>query len=130
MVSRIDPKLPSFVVGDPTRFRQVLTNLVGNAIKFTENGEVVVSLIMESEDDWGSSVVLSVADTGVGIPNENLDKIFNPFFTTKPIGSGTGLGLSLAYKIITEKHRGTLSVRSTMNEGSVFTIILPRELQP
>ena len=64
-------------------------------------------------------------DNGNGIPPNIIDKIFQPFFTTKPTGQGTGLGLSLAYDIITKEHNGTIKVESKEGEGSVFTIQLP-----
>ena len=68
-----------------------------------------------------------VADTGGGIPEENLGKLFNPFFTTKPLGKGTGLGLSIVYGII-KMHRGQISVKSQLGKGTTFTITLPIRL--
>ena len=70
-------------------------------------------------------VEIKVTDNGNGIPQTVLDKIFQPFFTTKPTGKGTGLGLSLSYDIITKGHGGELSVKTVENEGSTFTISLP-----
>ena len=70
------------------------------------------------------AMVISVADTGGGIPEENLSKLFNPFFTTKPPGKGTGLGLSIVYGII-KMHRGQISVKSELGTGTTFTITLP-----
>jgi two-component system NtrC family sensor kinase len=66
-----------------------------------------------------------VADNGGGIPQKALDKIFQPFFTTKPTGEGTGLGLSMSYEIVTKGHQGELRVETKEGEGSVFTIVLP-----
>jgi len=66
-----------------------------------------------------------VADNGGGIPQKALDKIFQPFFTTKPTGEGTGLGLSMSYEIVTKGHGGELKVASREGEGAEFTIILP-----
>ena len=68
---------------------------------------------------------MRIADNGPGIPPEVLDKIFQPFFTTKPTGQGTGLGLSLAYDIITKGHGGELKVETKEGDGSSFTIMLP-----
>jgi len=68
-----------------------------------------------------------VTDTGGGIPEENLGKVFNPFFTTKPLGKGTGLGLSIVYGII-KMHRGQIFVKSQMGKGTIFTITLPIKL--
>jgi signal transduction histidine kinase len=73
----------------------------------------------------GNEVEIKVADNGNGIPQQIVDKIFQPFFTTKPTGHGTGLGLSLCYEIVTKGHEGDLHVESTEGEGSVFTIHLP-----
>ena len=70
-------------------------------------------------------VIITVSDNGNGIPQNIIDKIFQPFFTTKPTGQGTGLGLSLAYDIITKEHNGTLKVESREGEGTMFLIRLP-----
>ncbi|MEO6254241.1 MAG: HAMP domain-containing sensor histidine kinase, partial [Ferruginibacter sp.] len=73
----------------------------------------------------GNKVLISVRDNGPGIPQKVLDKIFQPFFTTKPTGQGTGLGLSLSYDIVTKGHGGELKVETKENEGTTFIIILP-----
>ena len=69
--------------------------------------------------------VIQITDNGMGIPDDLKQKIFQPFFTTKPTGEGTGLGLSLAYDIVTKGHGGTITVESRENEGTTFTITLP-----
>jgi two-component system NtrC family sensor kinase len=69
-------------------------------------------------------VVVSVKDTGIGIPPENLNKIFEPFFSTKPVGKGTGLGLSLCFGIV-EAHGGRIDIRSRVGEGTEVSVILP-----
>jgi two-component system NtrC family sensor kinase len=74
-------------------------------------------------------IVIDVADTGTGIPSENMSKIFEPFFTTKEVGKGTGLGLSVCYGIISE-HGGRLSVRSNPGRGTTFSIFLPVVQRP
>jgi two-component system NtrC family sensor kinase len=74
-----------------------------------------------------NSIAIEIEDTGAGIEPENLSKVFEPFYTTKEIGKGTGLGLAVCYGIITE-HGGRLSVRSNLGKGSVFTILLPATL--
>jgi signal transduction histidine kinase len=79
---------------------------------------------METRMQGQQAMVISVADTGGGIPEENLSKLFNPFFTTKPPGKGTGLGLSIVYGII-KMHRGQISVKSELGTGTTFTITLP-----
>ena len=73
----------------------------------------------------GAEILISVSDNGPGIPPKTLEKIFNPFFTTKPSGQGTGLGLSLSYDIITKGHGGQIKVETKEGEGSTFTIHLP-----
>ena len=72
-----------------------------------------------------NTVEIRIEDNGVGIPRDVLDRVFEPFFTTKPTGSGTGLGLSLSYDIVTQGHRGTMSVESEEREGAAFIVRLP-----
>jgi signal transduction histidine kinase len=105
-----------------SELNQVFLNLIVNAAQAMEKGGHI-DIRGRSEND---GIRIEFADAGVGIPEEIIGKIFDPFFTTKPVGSGTGLGLSLAYKIITEKHKGSITVRSKVNEGTVFTIVIPR----
>ncbi|UCH00210.1 MAG: response regulator [Deltaproteobacteria bacterium] len=103
ILCRIGDNLPSQVKGDPARFRQVLTNLMGNASKFTESGEIELSLDMEEKKDDRIRLHATVRDTGIGIPKDKLDTIFMPFqqadgSTTRKYG-GTGLGLSICRQI-------------------------------
>jgi signal transduction histidine kinase len=79
-----------------------------------------------STRDLGDSVEIRARDNGVGIPAEIKDKLFQPFFTTKPTGQGTGLGLSISYDIVTQQHGGTIEVDSSVGEFTEFTIRLPR----
>lgn len=105
---------------------QVLLNLVFNAtqaIAVKDTGDEGVITIRSFRD--GDSVCCSVEDNGVGIPEEIIQDIFNPFFTTKPVGQGTGLGLSVSYDIVVNKHGGQISVASKAGEGALFTIRLP-----
>mgnify|MGYP001573868479 CR=1 FL=1 len=95
-------------------------NLLLNAADAMPEGGTV-TILAGSE---AGRVRIEVRDTGVGIPAEHLDKIYDPFFTTKPRGKGTGLGLSVSYGIVKE-HAGTLSVESNPGEGSRFTVSLP-----
>ena len=111
---------------DADQMIQVLTNLLTNAVAAMENGGTLT--VRAGGDD--DKVVLSVADTGVGIPKENLTKIFEPFFTTKQIGVGTGLGLAVAYGVV-KMHRGDIVVTSNADKaagltGTCFIITLPR----
>jgi PAS domain S-box-containing protein len=103
VLCRIGDNVPSMVKGDPTRYRQVLTNLMGNAPKFTESGEIELSLDIENEKDDRIKLYAKIRDTGIGIPKDKLSTIFEPFkqadgSTTRKYG-GTGLGLSICKKI-------------------------------
>ena len=111
------------MIGDPTRLRQVLVNLISNAIKFTEKGEIVVSVKMVSLNENEVEVDFRVRDTGVGVPVEKLELIFDKFTqadnsTTRQYG-GTGLGLAISQKIV-EMMGGKLQVESVVGRGSVF----------
>ena len=105
----------------PSEMQQVLLNLINNAIDAMDPGGGNLDIMSRVE---GDDVIVSIADTGCGIPKANLQRIFDPFFTTKPVGKGTGLGLSIIYGII-NKMGGEISVRSVVNKGTVFTIRLP-----
>lgn len=104
---------------------QVFLNLAINAAHAMENGG---TLTIRGRKENGN-IRLEFSDTGIGIPGDVIGQIFNPFFTTKPPGAGTGLGLSLAYKIIVEKHNGEITVDSKPNQGAVFRITLPAEMK-
>ena len=107
---------------DPRRIQQVLLNLIINgAYAMPQGGRLVVSAFKEKENKW---FILKVADTGQGIPKQNLAKIFDPFFTTREVGKGSGLGLSIIHGII-EQHNGTIRVDSIEGSGTTFTISLP-----
>jgi signal transduction histidine kinase len=80
--------------------------------------------------DLDDAVEIRVRDNGVGISSEHRDKLFQPFFTTKPTGEGTGLGLSISYDIVTQEHGGTIAVDSEPGEFTEFTITLPRRASP
>ncbi len=108
------------VVADPGQIHQVLVNLTVNAMQATPEGGTV--RISTSVADQG--VVFSVSDTGIGISEELLSKIFMPFFTTKDIDQGTGLGLSVVHGIVSA-HNGRINVESASGKGSVFTVFLP-----
>ena len=108
------------------QINQVLLNLIVNAvhaIKSKDSGEMGKIKISTGYDD--KFVYCCIEDNGEGIAEENMHKIFDPFYTTKSVGQGVGLGLSISYDIITNKHGGELLVRSTKGVGSVFTIKLP-----
>jgi signal transduction histidine kinase/ligand-binding sensor domain-containing protein/DNA-binding response OmpR family regulator len=136
LICETDPSLPIQVLGDPGRIQQILVNLLGNAIKFTEKGEIVVSLergsVIQGPDGRRyQPVLLAVKDTGIGIPKEKLLHIFESFTqadstTTRKYG-GTGLGLTIA-KNLAEMMEGTLQVQSEPGKGSSFTLRLTLEI--
>ncbi len=130
MLVDIGQGVPRYVSGDPTRLRQVLTNLIGNAIKFTTEGEVVVSARLEQLDGDDAVIRFAVRDTGVGIPPAKLETVFKDFSqadasTTRRYG-GTGLGLSISQRLV-HLMGGHIVVTSTVGEGSefAFTLRLP-----
>jgi PAS domain S-box-containing protein len=120
--------------GDGTRIRQILVNLVANAVKFTEAGGVMVEAVVEPGDsgrDEGSTLIIAVTDTGIGIPDEKRNRLFKPFSqldasTTRRYG-GTGLGLAISSQLA-EMMGGGLSIDSTPGKGSNFTLRIPVEL--
>lgn len=110
------------IEGDKDQLKQVMLNLITNACEALElRDNKVISLNLSSNTN---NLVVDIADTGSGIKEENLGKIFTPFFTTKKMGKGTGLGLAITYGII-KMHKGDIKVKSTVGEGTVFTITLP-----
>jgi two-component system, sensor histidine kinase and response regulator len=116
-----------WVKGDPGRLRQILMNLVGNAVKFTDRGEIVIEANLEPQED-GLRLKVSVSDTGIGIPADRLDSLFESFTqvdvsTTRTHG-GTGLGLAICKKLC-ELMGGEISVESVMNVGSCFSFSIP-----
>jgi two-component system sensor histidine kinase/response regulator len=115
--------VPTIVVGDPGRLRQIVMNLVGNAIKFTERGEIVLDVGCRSQDAHGVELIFQVRDTGIGIPKEKIDRIFQAFeqvdtSTTRRYG-GTGLGLTITSRLV-NLMGGTIWVESSLGQGSTF----------
>jgi two-component system, NtrC family, sensor kinase len=113
----------------PSQLNQVFMNLLGNSIDALEEGEKEANWIKISTECINSeTVVIRIADNGVGIPDHVIKKLFDPFFTTKPVGKGTGLGLSISYQIIAERHGGKLRCESILGQGTEFIIEIP--IQP
>ncbi|MEW5868809.1 MAG: ATP-binding protein [Chloroflexota bacterium] len=126
MICQLDPKLPATLTSDPQRLHQILTNLIGNAIKFTDQGQVTVRLY-PLDSTWA----MQVSDTGPGIPPEAQSSIFNPFqqldSSTTRVRQGVGLGLSIVLQLATLMG-GRVELQSTVGQGSAFTVYLPLKL--
>lgn len=128
LLTNIDYSIPDYLLGDPERIRQILVNLLGNAIKFTSQGQVNVEAILESEESDFVKVRFSVRDSGIGIEEDKIESLFRPFSQlddgpTKRYG-GTGLGLSIS-KTIVETMDGEIGVESEKGIGSTFWFLLP-----
>ena len=127
--THIDPNLPEHLFGDEQRLRQILINLIGNAIKFTEKGEVRVRLERHAPKHWA----MEVRDTGMGIPDEAQASIFEPFqqgqnaITSE--NRGIGLGLAITKQLV-ELMGGRINLDSQTGQGSRFTVLLPVKLPP
>ena len=124
----IDPAVPRHLRGDPLRLRQILTNLVGNAVKFTPRGKVAIEVCALGRQGERIDVRFAVRDTGVGVAADKLDALFTPFTqadvsTTRKFG-GTGLGLSICKRLV-ELMGGTINVTSTEGQGSTFEFVVP-----
>jgi signal transduction histidine kinase/AmiR/NasT family two-component response regulator len=135
LTGKVDDAVPEVLTGDPTRIRQILINLVGNAIKFTHEGGVSMNVKVESAEDLKVRLIFSVKDTGIGIPKDRMDRLFRPFSqvdasTTRNYG-GTGLGLAISSRLC-EMMNGKMWVESTPGVGSTFfftTELLPPTTQ-
>ena len=121
----VAPDTPDVIVGDPLRLGQILTNLAGNAVKFTDRGEVIVSCRPVARDDDGVTLEFGVRDSGIGMSAEQIGELFQPFrqgdSTISRRFGGTGLGLAISKRLADLMH-GTLAVRSQPGEGSHFTL--------
>lgn len=123
----LDAEIPDMVIGDQGRLNQILVNLIGNSLKFTNEGEVVVSVKKIDETEDNHTFKIAVKDTGIGIPNDKIEAIFERFTqgeesTTRTFG-GTGLGLNIVKQLV-ELQNGEIHVKSTPNRGSEFYVIL------
>lgn len=127
LIKVYDESIPNVLVGDPVRLHQIILNLVSNAVKFTSKGKITVSARMLSENERNVVVEFSVEDTGIGIHESKLEKIFENFQQassgTSRLYGGTGLGLSIV-KHLVEAQEGTIQVKSKINEGSCFSFVL------
>jgi len=133
LVSIVYSDVPDHLVGDETRIIQILNNLLGNAVKFTERGEIVLRVMLEQEDEHRVTVAFAVSDTGIGIPLGEQQRLFQAFdqgsASTKRLFGGTGLGLSICHSL-TEAMHGRIDVTSRVGEGSVFHVTLKLDRDP
>ena len=127
LIKEYDNNIPEVLLGDPVRLHQVILNLVSNAVKFTTKGKITVSVHMLCEDEKSVIIQFSVTDTGIGIPEDKIQKIFDNFQQassgTSRLYGGTGLGLAIVKQLV-EAQEGTIHVNSKIDEGSTFSIIL------
>jgi PAS domain S-box-containing protein len=127
LVKNYDSKIPEVLVGDPVRLHQIILNLVSNAVKFTSKGKITVSVKLLSEDEVQATIEFSVADTGIGIAENKIEKIFENFQQassgTSRLYGGTGLGLAIVKQLV-EPQGGSIDVKSKVDEGSTFSFIL------
>lgn len=124
LVANVHPDVPPRIVGDPTRLRQVIINLIGNAIKFTEQGEVVLEVSIDQQTEQSVFLRFSIRDTGIGVPPDKQQAIFEAFSqadvsTTRRFG-GTGLGLAISARLV-QLMDGKITLESTLGVGSVFS---------
>ncbi len=126
-IKEYDKNIPEVLVGDPIRLHQIILNLVSNAVKFTNEGEISVSVLLKSEDKEKATILFSIADTGVGIPEDKIQKIFENFQQassgTSRLYGGTGLGLAIVKQLV-ESQGGKVTVKSEMGVGSTFSFTL------
>ncbi len=132
LVCTIAPNVPTDLVGDPTRLRQVLLNLLGNAIKFTESGEVSLRVALDADSAVPNALRFTISDSGIGIPAEKLGRVFERFTqadssTTRRFG-GSGLGLTISKRLV-ELMGGRIWAESGVGEGSVFSLVVPFEIR-
>jgi len=127
LVKEYDSNIPDVLVGDPVRLHQIILNLVSNAVKFTTNGKITVSVCLLCEDEDTATLEFAISDTGIGIPENKIDSIFENFQQatsgTSRLYGGTGLGLAIVKQLV-EPQGGTIHVKSKVDEGSTFSFTL------
>jgi CheY-like chemotaxis protein len=131
LTSKVDPRIPPALIGDPTRIRQILLNLVSNALKFTSEGSVSINAEVQSLEQGSAVIRIEVQDTGIGIDETVRDKLFNAFTqadgsTTRKYG-GTGLGLAIVRQLV-EMMQGELGIDGAPGKGSTFWFALPLKI--
>ncbi|MDO9039526.1 MAG: ATP-binding protein, partial [Lutibacter sp.] len=127
LIIAYDPKIPKVLLGDPMRLRQIMLNLMSNAVKFTSGGKINVNVHLLKEDKKKATLEFSITDTGIGIPEDKIATIFENFQQastgTSKIYGGTGLGLAIAKQLV-ESQGGHIGVKSKIDEGSTFNFIM------
>jgi CheY-like chemotaxis protein len=128
LVCTSTPEVPEIILGDPSRLRQIIMNLIGNAIKFTERGSIELKLDRVTVEAGKEQLSIKVIDTGIGIPADKIESVFDSFTqvdssTTRRYG-GTGLGLAIC-RDLAEKMGGSITLESELGVGSEFTVLLP-----
>lgn len=127
LVKEYDKRIPEVMIGDPVRLHQIILNLISNAVKFTNTGRITVNVSLLTEDEEKAVIQFSVNDTGIGIPVDRLEHIFENFqqatSETSRLYGGTGLGLAIVKKLV-ETQDGNIHVKSTVNAGSTFSFTL------
>src|SRR5687767_11725844 len=127
LIKEYDARIPEVLVGDPVRLHQIILNLVSNAVKFTSNGKITICIRLLKEDEDNATIEFSVTDTGMGIPEDKIKKIFENFQQassgTSRLYGGTGLGLAIVKQLV-EPQGGNISVKSKIGEGSTFSFNL------
>ncbi|MGG9970880.1 ATP-binding protein [Ferruginibacter sp. SUN002] len=127
LIKVYDKNIPEVLVGDPVRLHQIILNLISNAVKFTNKGKITVSVKLLNEDDAKATIEFSVSDTGIGITENKIEKIFENFQQassgTSRLYGGTGLGLAIVKQLV-EPQGGTIYVKSKIDEGSTFSFTL------
>jgi len=128
LIKKYDDKIPRVLVGDPVRLHQIILNLVSNAVKFTSKGAITISARLLNENDEKANIEFSVTDTGIGIPEDRMEHIFENFqqatSETARLYGGTGLGLAISKQLV-ESQGGSITAKSKIGEGSVFSFVLP-----
>ena len=127
LIREYDNRIPNVLVGDPVRLHQIILNLVSNAVKFTTEGKITVSVKLLSENEKSVSIEFAITDTGIGISEDKIDKVFENFQQaysgSSRLYGGTGLGLAIVKQLV-EPQGGSVSVKSELNVGSTFSVIL------
>ncbi len=127
LIKKYDADIPKILIGDPVRLHQIIINLVSNAVKFTHSGKITIGVRLLKEDEAQATIEFAVTDTGIGIPENQMERIFENFqqatSATSRVFGGTGLGLAIVKQLV-ESQGGSVHVKSKIDKGSTFSFIL------